>query len=271
MISKILLFVVFVSLLLLPTPRDAEAQRTEFTVPVQQMVGEEYRYFMDFLFFNKLAEGELRFSETDQPNIYHAELIGRTLGIASWLAGNRTQTYTSFMELTPDGSLRSIEHAANVDKRRWGKWRNTTRLHRYDYSQGRVYEEKAKQGVVYLKKEHDIPEGRPPVDMLTAFYNLRAGVYGPLLHGVNFLIPTYSSKGFMDIEIHVLTPEQQAKLKHFSSHGLLILAKVDPEIFETDSGNLYFWIDKEGVPARGIVEDIIGLGDVRGYIAEEVL
>ena len=239
--------------------------------PIQQMVGEKYQYYMDFLFFKKLAEGELSFSETDQPNIYRAVLVGRTLGVASWLAGNRTQTYTSLMELTPDGSLRSIEHAANVDKRRWGKWKNTSRLHRYDYKRGMVFEEKYREGVLSSKNKHDIPEGQQPVDMLTAFYNLRAGAYGPLVRGAKFLVPTYSSKGFIDIEINVLTVEQQAKQGSFPTHGLLVSAKIDPEIFETDSGGLYFWVDAEGVPARGIVEDVIGLGDVRGYIAEEAL
>jgi hypothetical protein len=49
----------------------------------------------------------------------------------------------------------------------------------------------------------------------------------------------------------------------------LALAKIDPEIFETGSGNLYFWFNNDGVPERGIVEDVIGLGDVQGYLAKE--
>ena len=59
------------------------------------------------------------------------------------------------------------------------------------------------------EKEHDIPEGQQPVDMLTAFYNLRAGIYGPLVRGAHLLIPTYSDDGFSEIEIDVLTLEQQ--------------------------------------------------------------
>ena len=245
-----------------------EAQDSGVAKPVEQMVGENHLYFMDFLFFSKLAEGELRLLGTHQSNVYRAELIGRTLGIASWIAGNRTQTYTSLMELDDDGSLHSIEHAANVDKRRWGKWRNKSRLHRYDYKKGLVVEEKFKGGVRTLKKEHTIPEGQHPVDMLTAYYNLRAGVYGPLVRGAKFLIPTYSSKGFVDIEVNVLTVKQQAEQGAFPPHGLLLSAVIDPEIFETDSGGLYFWFDDKGVPARGVVEDVIGLGDVRGYIKE---
>ncbi len=42
------------------------------------------------------------------------------------------------------------------------------------------------------------------------------------------------------------------------------MAKIDPKIFETGSGILYVWFNNEGVPERGIVEDMIGLGDVMG-------
>jgi len=115
-------------------------------------------------------------------------------------------------------------------------------------------------------KQHDIPDGQHPVDVLTAFYNLRAGIYGPLQRGTKVLIPTYSGKGFIDFEVSVLTVEEQASQDYFPDHGLLVQVKVDPEIFETNSGSLYVWFDKLGVPGRGIIEDLIGLGDVRGYL-----
>lgn len=271
MMAKVLLPIIFAALLIIPRPGHVRAQDVNVSQPIQRLVGENHLYSIDFLFFKRLAEGELRLTETDQPNIYKAELIGRTLGIASWLAGNRTQTYTSLMELTADGSLRSIEHEGRIVKRRWGKWRNTSRLHTYNYSQGKVVEEKYKEGVLSSKKNHDIPEGQQPVDMLTAFYNLRAGVYGPLQRGSQLLIPTYSGRGFVDIEVNVMTVEQQARQRFFPSHGLLVSARIDPEIFDTDSGGLFFWFDNEGVPARGVVEDVIGLGDVMGYLDEEEL
>jgi hypothetical protein len=52
---------------------------------------------------------------------------------------------------------------------------------------------------------------------------------------------------------------------------LLLSATLDPEVFDTDSGNLFFWFDDAGIPERGIVEDIIGMGDVRGSLVEEGL
>ena len=50
---------------------------------------------------------------------------------------------------------------------------------------------------------------------------------------------------------------------------MLVKAVVDPEIFETDTGNLYIWFDNEGTPERGIIEDMIGLGDIKGYLVED--
>ncbi len=269
--GRVLLSGVLASALFFLAPVCVGAEKAGVTKPFQQLVGEDYLYSIDFLFFSRLAEGELRLSETDQPNVYRAELIGRTLGIASWLAGDRTQTYTSTMQLTADGSLQSIEHTARIVKRKWGKWQIRGRSHRYDYVQGKVVVEKSKEDELHSKKEHAIPEGLHPVDMLTAFYNLRSGIYGPLVRGAKFLIPTFSSKGFVDIEVDVLTPELQAKQSYFPAHGLLLSVRLDPEIFETGGGGLYAWLNDQGIPERGIVEDVIGMGDVRGALDMEGL
>jgi len=267
--SRFYLLIAIFSSLHLAGPGFTRAQDFGVVKPLSQLTGEDYSYGIDFLFFNRLAEGELRLVETEEPNVLRAELIGRTLGIASWLAGDRTQTYSSLMRIMPDGSLDSIEHASNIRKRRWGKWKNRGKIRRFDYERGKITEAKLKEAVVSSTKEYDIPDGQHPVDMLTAFYNLRAGVYGPLQRGTKILIPTYSGKGFVDFEVRILSVEEQASQDYFPDHGLLIQVMVDPEIFETNSGSLYVWFDDQGVPGRGIIEDLIGLGDVRGYLDKE--
>jgi len=263
-----LLMALFCSLYL-SVPGCMWAQDFGVIKPLSQLTGEDYSYGIDFLFFTRLAEGELRLVETGEPDVLRAELVGRTLGIASWLAGDRTQTYSSLMRLLPDGSLDSIEHVSQIRKKRWGKWKNSGKIRRFDYIKGQITEERLKDGVVSSTKVHDIPDDKHPVDILTAFYNLRTGIYGPLQRGTKIFIPTYSGKGFVDFEVRVLTVEEQASQDYFPDHGLLIQVKVDPEIFETNSGSLYVWFDDLGVPGRGIVEDLIGLGDIRGYLDKE--
>lgn len=268
-------FWLILSVLLMLVPVSSFSAGRGALVSLPQLVGEDLEYGIDFLFFRRLAEGRLQFEETAQPDIYRVELVGRTLGIASWLAGDRTQTYSSLMQLMPDGSLSSIEHISKIKKKRWGKWTDREKVRHFDYRAGKVVEEKLKAGVIVSKAEHAIPEGVHPVDMLTAFYNLRIGVYGPLQPGNKILIPTYTGKeagnGFAEIEVTVLTAEEQKRHGYFPAEGLLLKAVIDPEIFETDSGNLFVWFDDSGVPERGIIEDMIGLGDVRGYLEKESL
>lgn len=268
MMPSFLSSLAIVSTLLFAAPVLPGAEEVVLDESIHQLVGEDYLYAIDFLFFTKLAEGQLQLKKTEQPNVYRAELVGRTLGVASWLSGDRTQTYTSLMALAPDGSLQSIEHLSKIRKWRWGKWQHREKRQTFDYAQGKVSEQKKKDNTVSPTKEFPLPAGQLPVDMLTAFYNLRTGVYGPLARGTKLLIPTFAKEKVSNIEVKVLTAEQQAKHDYFPSGGLLVEATVDPEIFETDSGRLYFWFNAAGTPSRGIVEDLIGLGDVRGYLEE---
>jgi hypothetical protein len=154
---------------------------------------------------------------------------------------------------------------SSVVKRRWGVWRKREHHYLFDYEQGKVSDELAVDGHTRSKTVHDIPDGQHPVDILTALYNLRTGAYGPLVRGTRLQIPTYSRGEFTAIETEVMTVEQQGEQSYFPSQGLLIRVKVDPEIFGTGSGKLYVWFDEAGIPQRGIVEDLIGIGDIRGH------
>jgi hypothetical protein len=40
-------------------------------------------------------------------------------------------------------------------------------------------------------------------------------------------------------------------------------------VFDTKGADLYVWFDDTGRPARGIVENVIGMGDVYGHLREE--
>jgi hypothetical protein len=246
-------------------PGQAMAQQEAFASSIEQLLGEDHQYAIDFLFFTHLAEVQLRFFQTGQPGVFCAQLVGRTLGVVSWLTGERIQTYTAFMELTPTGALRSIEYISRIDKRRWGDRHIRERYYRFDYEQGRIFDEHSEDGRSSSTTVYDIPAGQQPVDMLTALYNLRTGAYGTLLRGTRLRIPTYSEGSFTNIETEALTLVQQVEQSYFPSQGLLVQVKVDPEIFGTGSGNLYVWFDDAGVPRRGIIEDQIGNGDIRGH------
>ena len=232
---------------------------------------EEHFYSLDFLWFDNLAEGELRLDATEQPHILRAELIGRTQGLATWLTGHRTQRYVAFMEKQPDGSLRSLSYQAQVIKRRFGKRTITGKRFLFNSAGNRIILENYAHGTFQKKKEFLINEGPLPVDALTGFYNLRRGVYGKLVPGARLEIPTVGSRGKSQIKIEVLTWAEAFHRDLFPETGLLLKVALDPEVFDTRGGGMYIWFDPAGRPARGIVEDVIGLGDVRGHLRREGL
>jgi hypothetical protein len=89
--------------------------------------------------------------------------------------------------------------------------------------------------------------------------------------GAKCRIPTYSSKGPSDIVVEVLGSKQRPRKPKFPKQGLLLKVKIDKELFDTDNGIVYVWLDPQGRPAQVVVEDVIGLGDVRGTLQKEEL
>lgn len=236
---------------------------------VRAMAGEEHRYVLDFLVFKNLAEGALRMTVEPGGRRYRAELEAHTLGVADWLAGDRTQRYVSVMEADGSGFLRTVSFESSIGKRKRGQWNDKLRRYRFDYQAGKVYQEKGENGRFRPGKVFELPVSRRPVDLLTGFYNLRAGAYGSLAPGARLKIPTFTSKGIAEIDIAVLTgPERQSR-PFFPAGGTLLKVWADPEFFDTGGADLYVWFDEAGHPARGIVENVSGLGDVYGHRREE--
>ena len=106
----------------------------------------------------------------------------------------------------------------------------------------------------------------PPNDILTSYFNFRAGFFGPLEPGRHYLVPTFNRKGAGNIEIDLLTDAERQGLDFFPAGGMVARLKVDPEIFDSKDGGIYVWLDEQLRPARGIVQNVIGLGDVRGTL-----
>jgi len=235
-------------------------------VTLQDLVGENQHYGIDFLVFQNLAEGGLSFAAEVTPGRYCAKLEARTLGVAAWLTGDRTQRYVSVMESTEDGSLRSVSYESSVLKRKNGEWTHRGKRYRFDYRSGKVYYDRCHDGPFEQAKEYPLPSGVVPVDILTGFYNLRLGVYGELTPGTRLQIPTFTSQGVGAIDVEVLTDIERQDLAFFPAGGTLLRVRVDPEVFNTGDASLYAFFDATGHPSCGIVEDIIGMGDVYGYL-----
>lgn len=234
--------------------------------PLEKMVGESLTFNVAFLWMDHLADARLTFDRGKRPGTFRAELEASTRGFAAFVSHNRVQTYMSLMELEPDGRLRSLVHEAHTYKGK-GKHRRDsfTRL-TFDYGKHQVHYQKFNDGVLTGNHLYPMKGDKPLNDALTAFYAFRAGQWGALAPGRRYVIPTFNRKGKAQIVVQTLSSGQSPAPNFFPSTGLLCRVILDPEVFDTGGGAVYVWFNKDGRPARGIVEDVLGMGDVRGVL-----
>lgn len=232
-------------------------------VTIDAWVGKELVYDIAFLWFDRIAEGQLAVSSGPRPGTYRALLEARTLGVAAWLTSDRVQRYESLMETGPDGRLRSLSYESRIIKGPEGKRKDRGKRYLFDHGKRQVTYARTRDGVPGEATILPIA-GTPPADILTAFFNFQAGVYGPLAPGGKYRISALAKKGVGWIDAEVLPPGKWPAKEFFPQNGTLVKVQVDPEVFETKDGILYIWFDQTLRPERGIVENVIGLGSIYG-------
>jgi hypothetical protein len=228
--------------------------------------GETLSYDIAFLWFERLAVAEFSLTKSDEPNRYRAVLEARTLGIASWLTGNRRQRYVSYLRLADDGSLRPESYDADMYRTKGGMVTSRLKNWVYDYPRRQIIEKVTRNGRESPVKRYSMGEGAYPYDILGAFYNFRAGLFGPVQGGASYQIPSFARGGSTDIAIAVLPENRRPKDTPLPAGGLVVKVVLDPEVFDTGDGTLYIWFDGDMRPGKVIVKDVVGLGDVRATL-----
>jgi len=225
---------------------------------------ERLDYEVGFLWFDRLADGALLLEKLEGEGHYRATLEVRTRGMAALFTRNRRERYESHMQLGDDGYFLSRSF---VTRRYKGKGENMTDRGKalfFDTRQGTVVYQRSKNGKLTDDKQFELPKDQEIFDFLCAYWNLRLGMFGPLTPGARLILPSYSFKGASDIVVEVLEPQERAGLKDFPVDGTLCRLYLDEELFETGGGKLYVWFNEARQPGKGIVVDVLGLGDVHG-------
>ncbi|TYO98765.1 uncharacterized protein DUF3108 [Geothermobacter ehrlichii] len=254
-----------------PAAGNPVAGTAELPPSIAGLPGRTYHYDIAFLWFRRLARGEFYLAPGDTPGIWRAVLDARTLGIAAWLTRDREQKYESLMRLDGQGRLHTIWHSSTIYKGKGEKRRGRTKVYHYDHEARQVRVTVERNGMVTEGDPMPMPDGKEPVDVLTAFFNFRAGVYGPLEVGRRVVVPTFSRKGPSDIVIDILPRSDWPSGYRPEGDVLFCRVTLDQEVFNTGGGHVYVWLDRRGMPLGGVVENVLGMGDVRGTKVREVV
>ena len=235
--------------------------------PVEQLVGEELAYDVSFLWFKRLAEGTIRLERGEAPGTYLATMEARTRGFAALVTKHRIEKYQTVMEVGPDGLLRPLLHSSHTFKGQGEKQKEKLTSYRFDYETKQVHYQKVKYRRVAADELLPLEVEGPVFDILSAFYNLRLESFGAI-GNQEIHMPTFHRKGVEDIVVAPAGKLNGSEKKFFASNGALCKVLVDPSVFKTKGRELFVSFDKENRLERGIIKNVIGLGDVKGILRQ---
>lgn len=235
---------------------------------LQSLIDLDRHYNLSFLWFDRLAVGQLSFRrDPSGPNRFRAILDARTLGVAAWLTGDRKQNYETLMELTPQGRFVAIEFRSMIHKKKEGQVIEQTKRYQFEPATRTIFITRQKAGQQGDEKPLKIVCESCPVDFLTAGFNFISGADGPLEAGVRKEILTFTEKGERNISIEVLSAADWPQTPFLKKgRGILLKIILPTEVLDTGGGAVYALLDEKILPQRVIVENVLGLGDVRGEL-----
>lgn len=258
---------IFIALIVLCVPTLVMANAPDR--PPAFLAGSHYRYDISFLWFDRLASGELSLAITAIPGQYQAILEARTLGVAAWLTGNRVHRYVALMEATPDdGRLRTLRFESHVIKGQGRKLKDRAKEYVFNHEKKRIDFRRASNG--QFGPIEVLPMGDNPLnDFLTVFTNFRMGFFGSPAPGETLELDTFE-RGHPAKIIVTATPQSPAEHQaFFPPEGKLFQVSMGEDILDTGGGKVFLWFDSLERPARAVVENVIGIGDVKGTLCQE--
>ena len=236
---------------------------------VEGFIGEESNYNIAFLWFKKAATGSFRL--TREGDSYVGVLEAETVGFIGFLTSYRHHIYRSHMSYNPDDGrlmVKLFERHVTIGKR------IEKTLTRLDNEEGHINARFFKKGKLVKVVDEPIPDGVVYEDILSAFYNVRLGNYGPLDPGRHFEIRTIPSEGESLIKVDIASRDEslrwRRKLKRAPGETIIAATvRLPRKLFESKKGEVTALFNEAIIPVQGVVKDYIGFGDMKCTLIEE--
>ncbi len=247
-----------------PAPASVSASAGSRLSIGESFLDEQLNYMVGFWIFDDIATGHISFQR--KGDIYVATMRAKASGLVRFVR-SREDTLVARMELAPGGArLRTLSF--DKTSKLGGKQRR--KLVEVDYEKRVLRWTKWKNGKLRKSGEHPIPEGVIYDDPLTAFYNLRYGVYGTPADNQAFTIKTFPSDEGEDIDMTVRFLARKEAIARRGEkgvgNGFLVDATLDKELFDSKSGMMEIYFSPDMVVTYVVAKDVLLFGDVRGRL-----
>jgi Protein of unknown function (DUF3108) len=211
---------------------------------------EDLNFRVEYLLWKEVARARLTLTSLGAGR-YRVELSGEPQGLLKTLAGPRRDSYQTEM-IWREGKYAPLVYREEVRK----KNKRFLKEYRFDYAKGQVelWQWKEDRGVM-VRKWHTALKG-PIQDPLSAFYNYRLGLLGPLKEGETLKLEGIPYPQPEEIEVSI-GPETEG--------GRKVMISLNNQAFANHRGTVFAYLDGSRVPRKAWT-DVLEIGTISGEL-----
>ncbi len=212
------------------------------SVPSEQLL-EDLQFRVEYVLWKDVARAQLTLKSLGAGR-YQAEISGEPLGLLKVLTGQRRDSYQTEM-IWREGKLMPLIYREESRK----KGKRSLKEYRFDYEHGRLELWQLKEGKGVMVRKWETALKAPIHDPLSAFYNCRLGLLGPIKEGATFKVTGIPYPKPEEIEVRI-GPETEA--------GRKIMIAINNKAFEDNRGVIFAFLDGARVPQQAWTNSKVG-------------
>ena len=211
---------------------------------------EDLHYRVEYLLWQEVARARLTLTSLG-PGRYRVELSGEPLGLMKTLTGPRRDSYQTEM-VWRQGKFAPLVYREECRK----KNKRYLKEYRFDYEKGQLelWQLKEDRGVM-VRKWHTPLKG-PIQDPLSAFYNYRLGLLGPIKEGETIRLEGIPYPKPEEIEVRI-GPE--------TAGGRKVMISLNNQAFANERGTVFAYLDGSLVPRKAWT-NVLNMGTISGEL-----
>lgn len=211
------------------------------SVPQGELL-EDLKFQVEYMLWKDVAKAQLTLKSMG-PGHYQAEISGEPMGMLKAITGKRRDSFQTEM-IVRRGKLMPLVYREETRK----KGKHSLKEYRFNYGKEVLELWQLKEGKGMVQKWHTALKA-PIYDPLTAFYNCRLGLMGPIREGETYRVASIPYPRPDEIEVRI-GPE--------SAEGRQIMIGLNNKAFQNDRGVIYAYFNRAHVPQQAWTKALVG-------------
>ncbi len=142
----------------------------------------------------------------------------------------------------------------------------------YDYDNNMCEYKTWRNGVIHKEGSVKLETGKCD-DTISVGYNYRNEIYGEVKEGASFNITTVYKDKTTNLNVNISFADSAVELSKWKDIipdvKYVTIVALDPEVLDSKEGKLVVLYTEDLIPVCFIAKDVIGFGDLYGFLVED--